>query len=201
MTACAGDTPDSLAAQKRHLRRQLRAGRRALTPRQRRWAAQRCTVKTLALPGLRRAHRVGVYLHHGAELATTALITALQQRGTRVYVPVTGGESTLRWVALTRHTPLARGHYGIRVPRRSSPRSLLNRLQYLVVPLVGVDRHLNRLGAGGGYYDRLPRRPARVPRWLGWAYTQQCVDEVPQAPWDRPLDALITDRRPAWPTG
>ena len=49
MTACAGDTPDSLAAQKQHLRRQLRAGRRALTPRQRRWAAQRCTVKTLAL--------------------------------------------------------------------------------------------------------------------------------------------------------
>ena len=77
MTACAGDTPDSLAAQKQHLRRQLRAGRRALTPRQRRWAAQRCTVKTLALPGLRRAHRVGVYLHHGAELATTALILSL----------------------------------------------------------------------------------------------------------------------------
>jgi 5-formyltetrahydrofolate cyclo-ligase len=199
MTASAGDTFDSLATQKLQLRRQLRAQRSALTPRQRLLAARRCTRKTL--PRLRGARRVGVYLHRGAELDTHELIGALLQSGRQVYVPVTSHQHSMQWVALTRLTRLVRGQYGIRVPRPKTPRALLNRLQWLVVPLVGVDRELNRLGAGGGYYDRLPQRPHRLPRWLGWAYAQQCVDSVPQAPWDRPLDALITDWRPAWPTG
>lgn len=204
MTACAGDTFDHLdtaALRKQHLRRHLRRQRRLLSPRQRRLAARRCTVKTLALPGLRRARRVGVYLHHGAELATTALIAALHQRGIEVYVPVTRAEGRMLWVALTSRTRLARGRYGIRAPRQNRPRIPLSRLQWLVVPLVGVDAQLNRLGAGGGYYDRLRDNPQHLPRWLGWAYAQQCVDQLPCEPWDRPLDALITDRRPRWPTG
>lgn len=163
MTACAGDTFDHLdtpALRKQHLRRHLRRQRRLLSPRQRHLAARRCTVKTLALPGLRRARRVGVYLHHGAELATTALIAALRQRGVEVYVPVTRAEGRMLWVALTSRTRLAHGRYGIRAPRQNKPRIPLNRLQWLVVPLVGVDTQLNRLGAGGATMTACVTTPA-----------------------------------------
>lgn len=201
MTACAGDTFESLAMQKHSLRRQLRKRRQSLTPRQRRWAARRCTQKALNHPVLRGASRVGVYLHHGAELATDGLISALQRRGVQVHVPVAAARKHMMWVKLTPHSPLKKGRYGITVPRLKHPRALVSRLQVLVVPLVGVDRSLQRLGAGGGYYDRLPKQPHRQPRWMGWAYAEQCVPPLPREPWDRPLNILITDRRPQWPTG
>ncbi len=201
MTACAGDTFESLAMQKQTLRRQLRKRRQSLTPRQRRWASRRCTQKALAHPTLRGASRVGVYLHHGAELATDGLISALQQRGVQVYVPVSAAQGQMTWIRLYRHSPLKKGRYGITVPRLKCPRALISSLQLLVVPLVGVDRSLQRLGAGGGYYDRLRQNPQQHPRWMGWAYAEQCVAPLPREPWDRALNILITDRRPQWPTG
>lgn len=157
--------------------------------------------KALRNPKLAAARDIGVYLNTPREARTGRLIRALQQRGQRVWVPVTDAAHRLRWVRYRPGTPLRRASLGITEPPVRRPRLPYRRLQWVIVPLVAVDATLNRLGAGGGYYDRLPQRPHGRPRWLGWAFAAQCCAPLPREPWDRPLHHLITERRPQWPTG
>ena len=62
----------------------------------------------------------------------------------------------------------------------------------IIAPMVGFDRNLNRLGQGGGYYDR---SFARLPDALriGLAWSAQELDAVPADPWDLPLDMVLTE--------
>ncbi len=63
---------------------------------------------------------------------------------------------------------------------------------YLLVPLLAFDRSGNRLGYGGGFYDRTL---ARLPRAIavGCAFSAQELDAVPVAEYDAPLHAVATE--------
>jgi 5-formyltetrahydrofolate cyclo-ligase len=65
----------------------------------------------------------------------------------------------------------------------------------LLIPLVAFDRRLNRLGYGGGYYDRTIKK-LRIHKpilTLGIAYACQEITEIPVGPNDVPLDKIITE--------
>lgn len=62
----------------------------------------------------------------------------------------------------------------------------------IVAPLVGFDRAMNRLGQGGGYYDRAFARYPDALR-IGLAWSAQELDQVPADPWDLPLDFILTE--------
>lgn len=62
----------------------------------------------------------------------------------------------------------------------------------IIAPLVGFDRAMNRLGQGGGYYDRaFARFPDALRVGIGWS--AQDIDAVPADPWDLPLDIIMTE--------
>jgi 5-formyltetrahydrofolate cyclo-ligase len=76
---------------------------------------------------------------------------------------------------------------------------LPQQLDAVIVPLLGFDNNGNRLGMGGGYYDRSfafrkQRRAWRRPLLIGVAYSFQQVDAIQTEPWDIPLDAVITEQ-------
>ena len=62
----------------------------------------------------------------------------------------------------------------------------------VIVPLVAFDENGNRIGHGGGYYDRFLKKYPRAKK-IGLAYELQKIDEVPAEPHDVPLDAVITE--------
>lgn len=70
------------------------------------------------------------------------------------------------------------------------------RPQVLIVPLAGFDRAGNRLGYGGGFYDRtLEMLRAEGPTVaIGLAYAVQEIRAIPCEPTDQPLDMIVTDR-------
>jgi 5-formyltetrahydrofolate cyclo-ligase len=71
-------------------------------------------------------------------------------------------------------------------------------LDIILLPLVGFDRSGNRIGMGGGYYDRTlafvaaGNRPA--PTLVGLAHSSQEVSSVSTQKWDIPVNQIITDR-------
>ncbi|WP_207262738.1 5-formyltetrahydrofolate cyclo-ligase [Desulfovibrio sp. Huiquan2017] len=68
------------------------------------------------------------------------------------------------------------------------------RPQIALIPGVGFDRQGNRLGFGGGYYDRLLARDAmRDTLIVGVGHEFQLVDRVPTQPWDKPVHVVCTD--------
>ena len=62
----------------------------------------------------------------------------------------------------------------------------------IVVPLVAFDNRGNRMGMGGGYYDRMLKKISAECLLIGIAYDFQLIDNVPTESWDMPLDEVIT---------
>ncbi len=85
------------------------------------------------------------------------------------------------------------GGFGTSHPPADSPEL---RPEVLIVPLAGFDRQGNRLGYGGGFYDRtleLLRAGGPVVA-VGLAYAVQEIRAIPVEPTDQLLDIIVTDR-------
>ncbi len=70
-----------------------------------------------------------------------------------------------------------------------------SQLDLVLVPLVGFDNEGNRLGMGGGYYDRtfMFLKKAKKPFLLGTAFEMQRVERLPDEPWDIKLNGVLTE--------
>ena len=66
----------------------------------------------------------------------------------------------------------------------------------LLVPLVAFDKNLNRLGYGGGYYDRVIDKLSKKKNILkiGLAFSVQKINNVPVTKYDKKLDYIVTDK-------
>lgn len=177
------------------LRRELRARRRALTPAARRRAGRAALAKLRRLPAYRAARAVAIYLPQDAEIDPTALLV---NSAKGFYLPVLRG-SRLQFAPATAMR-LRRNRFGIPEPvgvRRERAAAL----DLVVTPLVGFDPAANRLGQGGGFYDRSfagLRWRRRRPRLIGLAFACQGVANLPVARWDVPLDAVVTEAGVVW---
>ena len=181
------------------LRRDMRRQRRALPVHERQQAALRLGRRLGQQLWFRRARHIGSYLPTAGEIDTLPALQRHWRRDTHLYLPVisTHPEVSMRMIGWIPGEQLLTNRYGIREPdpRRHQGRPLWA-LDLLLVPLVAFDAAGNRLGMGGGFYDRLlaglSRHPRR-PRLVGVAYRFQQVACIPVQPWDRPLDLVITD--------
>lgn len=201
MKIVVGDTASQPPSTKPDWREHLRRHRRGISRRAAALAAHRAARYLLNSPCLRNVRRCAVYLDNGSELGTKPLIAGLWRRGIAVYVPVIRPHHRLAWVRLRRHTPLRRGTHGIPTPRVGRPRCRVSSLDVIILPVLGFDARGTRLGAGGGYYDRLGQRPHHRPLRLGLAFASQRCTPLPFDAWDVPLRRVATDRRPPWPFG
>ena len=110
----------------------------------------------------------------------------------RVCVPViTGKGKPLQFHEWTAEGVMIDGAFGARVPRSGA----LLEPEVLIVPLVSFDARGNRLGYGGGFYDRTLEqlRARRQTIAIGFAYAAQEAETLPLEPTDQPLDAIVTE--------
>ncbi|WP_458525179.1 5-formyltetrahydrofolate cyclo-ligase [Onishia taeanensis] len=194
-----------IPTRRRELRRTLRRRRRALTPRQQRQAAKALCHRLRGLPELRRARRVALYLPNDGEIDPRPLIAWLERRGARVYLPVLAplAHNRLWFVRYHAGTPMVSNRFGIREPDTRHGAHRARRLpawalDLVLMPLVGFDDRAQRLGMGGGFYDRsfaFARQGGPRPRLIGLAHDCQRVPTLPVASWDVPLDAIASDAR------
>lgn len=115
-------------------------------------------------------------------------------------LPVVPGRAVPLVFRRWRGEPLVPGPFGTLHPADSQPVLVP---QILIVPLAGFDRQGNRIGYGGGYYDRtlqLLRETVPVTA-IGLAFAVQELPEIPAEPFDQPLDVIVTDRGQVHPQG
>ncbi len=84
--------------------------------------------------------------------------------------------------------------HGLRSPRDSQPLPPRS-IDLVVVPGLAFDTHGNRLGRGGGFYDRFLSRLRHGATSVGLAFDFQIVDTVPADERDVSVDLVVTDRR------
>nr|WP_256365901.1 5-formyltetrahydrofolate cyclo-ligase [Solimonas sp. K1W22B-7] len=177
------------------MRREFRRLRSALTPAQRRRAAEQAARRLARTSLFRRARHLALYLSHGSELDTGPLLRCCHAAGKAVYVPRVLDGQRLRFERLVEDMPMQRNRYGIREPALRGARRGAARMDLVLLPLSAFDTQGHRLGAGGGYYDRaFAARRSGGPRLVGYAYALQQAAALPAEPWDVRLDAVVTEK-------
>ncbi|HEX7374508.1 MAG TPA: 5-formyltetrahydrofolate cyclo-ligase [Steroidobacteraceae bacterium] len=186
----------------RATRRRLRKLRASLPGDERRMA-ERAIVRHLnALRVFRPGARVAVYLAMPGEVNLQAGLASAARAGTLLYAPriISRRRLAMNFLPLEAGQATATNFFGIVEPM-SGPSRRLGPLEFdtIVVPLLGFDRRGVRLGMGAGYYDRAlrrrldPSRAFRRPRLVGVAYACQELPSIDAAPWDVPLDYVVTE--------
>lgn len=183
-------------------RRRLRSQRRNL-PRQQRHVAALQVARQFPLASVFARHqRIALYLASDGEIDPMRLLERLLAAGRQCYLPVLNRHRRrpLRFAEYLPGMPMLANRYGIPEPA-VSPAQMLSaqELDLIMLPLVGFDSVGNRLGMGGGFYDRslafmLHRGRFRRPRLIGLAYQFQCLDRLEDRPWDVPLDGILTEQ-------
>lgn len=190
---------------RQQLRQQLRAQRRSLSPRAQSAAATALNEqlqRTITSPCT-----IACYLANDGEIDLGVALHAFAQKAVKITLPVihpfTGKHLVFQHYTST--TTMTTNRFGIVEPAPNCTAiHLLCEHDYLLLPLVGFDKKGNRLGMGGGFYDRtlanLEQRPHRRPTLIGIAHDCQQVAQLPVEQWDIPLDKIITPTQRIIPT-
>lgn len=192
-----------MRGERTELRRQLRQARRALTPLQQRKASQQLLRQLAQHPLYRRSRHIAFYLANDGEIDPGLLMQHARRLGKHCYLPVLSEwpANRMHFQRLLSDQRWTTNRFGIREPRRnSSLQARPWRLDLILMPLVGFDKNGNRLGMGGGFYDRTfafrqQRQHWRGPHLLGLAHHCQKVSQLPAASWDIPLDGIVSDQQ------
>lgn len=178
------------------IRAEMRARRAALDDDDQAAATMAVLTRLARMAVVRTARTVAGYRAVRGEVDIEATLVFLAEAGATVTTPRVVGEH-LEFVVTDEATPTSAGSFGIPEPAEGQVIPL-DRHDLVLVPLVAFDSAGNRLGQGGGYYDRafaattgrkLPDRPVRV----GVAHSFQQISDVPTEAWDVSLDAVVTE--------
>ncbi|MDH2432300.1 5-formyltetrahydrofolate cyclo-ligase [Pokkaliibacter sp. MBI-7] len=188
-----------LEQQKQQLRRQMRRLRRSLSAQQQRHAARSLVRRMAAHPTFISSKHLALYLSNDGEIDPRPLIHKAWSMHKHVYLPVLHPLNAHRMLFqhYTADTPMVRNRFGIEEPRFDvSAQRPAWTLDLICMPLVAFDASGNRLGMGGGFYDRafaFLHRGYLSTRMVGLAHQGQEVPQLPVASWDIPLQGIMTD--------
>ncbi|MCS6809177.1 MAG: 5-formyltetrahydrofolate cyclo-ligase [Bacteroidota bacterium] len=176
--------------------------RNALTAREREYKTLQIVELLCAQEWWHRARTIHTYLSFGTEVSTAQLRECAWKAGKRILAPIVQRTSkSLLHAEITPQTVLLPDSYGIPTPQTPDnvePHQIMDAHDCIIVPLVGFDAQLYRIGYGKGYYDRflqhVSTKNAAKPRFVGLAYAVQYSAELlPVEEHDIRLDSIITE--------
>jgi 5-formyltetrahydrofolate cyclo-ligase len=177
---------------KASLRRRLATARSAVPDAERATAARLLRDHVLEMPEVSAAGTIAAYYSVGTEPDTHSLVFALWKRGSYVVLPVLLPDGDLDWASYEGPDSLAPGPRGLLQPVEAvrGPGTVA-RADVVLVPALAADASGNRLGRGGGSYDRaLARVGGQVPT-IALLYDGELLDHVPAEPHDRQVRAVV----------
>lgn len=132
------------------------------------------------------ARNVGIYLSFGSEPVTDVFVTGAKAAGLTLFAPRTGAESTMEFARLEGATESSELGFLQPVGEVIQP----DELDLIVAPALSLDAFGNRLGRGGGFFDRyLERFEGPIAAVV---YEHELVPELPSESHDRPVQYAIT---------
>lgn len=184
------------------LRQQKRSTRRSLTCEQQKQASLDLCQQLINRPEIKKSQAIASYISNDGEIDLAAFHQWCWKNGKSIYLPVLHpfSKGNLLFLKYEQNTIMHSNKYGIIEPKLSITLVRpINRLNIIIAPLVAFDEQANRLGMGGGYYDRtlmpiftLPK--ANQPIILGVAHECQKTDIMDVQSWDIPMTKIITDQ-------
>ena len=135
---------------------------------------------------------LGGYYPFNYEIDDLHIMQTFEKKNFNIALPIIRKDNQMNFFKWSFKDPLRINKYGI--PEPLSSKLLIPDI--LLVPLVGYDDNLNRLGYGGGFYDRYIEKIEKNKKVLkiGLAYSYQKLQIVPTNQYDKKLDFIITEK-------
>lgn len=153
------------------------------------WALQALPAQNPEGPdGSRKPLVIASFKAKGREINPSALESMLRARGHTLVWPRVQHDG-IHFLADDATPPFLPGSYGLLEP---NPKATALEPALILLPLIGFDRKGQRLGQGGGYYDRVLSRRRGQCLSVGLAFDCQGVDELPVEAHDLPMQAILT---------
>ena len=135
---------------------------------------------------------IGGYYPSNYEIDDLELLDLLKKKNFKVSLPIIKKNNQMNFYNWSRNDPLKINKFGI-------PEPLASKIIYpdiLLVPLVAYDSYLNRLGYGGGYYDRYIEKIEKIKKVtkIGLAFSFQKISSIPINQYDKRLDFIVTEK-------
>ena len=140
-----------------------------------------------------KSKKIGLYFPIGSEVCTIDLIEILRKKKYIISLPVLGKNFDMSFYEWSKNNPLNINKFGIPEPLRSKkviPSTL-------IIPLLAFDINLNRLGYGGGFYDRIINKLEKSKKILkiGLALSCQKINKVPTDKFDKKMNYIFTENK------
>jgi len=141
---------------------------------------------------IQNARKIGGYYPSNYEIDDLEILDVLEKKNFKISLPIVKENNQMNFYGWSKKDPLKVNKFGI-------PEPLSSKILYpdiLLVPLVGYDKDLNRLGYGGGFYDRYIEKIDKIKKVtkIGLAFSYQKVKSVPIDQYDKKLDFIITEK-------
>ena len=135
---------------------------------------------------------IGGYYPFNYEIDVMKVLNKFEKQNYIITLPKIKKNSQMDFFYWSTNDPLVVNKYGI-------PEPTSTKIKYpniLLVPLVAFDSNLNRVGYGGGFYDRYIKRIKKNQKiiTIGLAYSFQKIKKIPVNKYDNKLDFIITEK-------
>ena len=142
----------------------------------------------------KKARGIFIYIGFGSEINTKVIIEDALKKGKEVYVPKVKGKEMLL-IKIDSLENLVTSSYGILEPIGDNNNFDVDKLDLLVMPGVAFDNSGNRIGYGGGYYDRFLEKNKTNAEKIALAYEFQILNLINNEKHDVKVDKIITEER------
>ena len=135
---------------------------------------------------------VGGYYPYNYEIDVTKILEELEKQKYQISLPKIKKNSQMDFFCWSIKDPLLINKFGI--PEPTSNKMVIPSI--LLVPIVAFDKNFNRIGYGGGFYDRYIKKIKKIKKitTIGLAYSFQKIREVPTNQYDMNLDFIVTEK-------
>ena len=136
---------------------------------------------------------IGGYYSYNHEVDLMKVLEKFEKNNYEISLPKVKNNSQMNFFHWSVKDPLGINRYGI-------PEPTSHKIKYpsiMLVPLIAFDKYFNRIGYGGGFYDRYIKKIRKIKKviTIGFAYSFQKVNKIPIKEYDVTLDFIITEKK------
>ena len=135
---------------------------------------------------------IGGYFPVNNEIDDLEILKKFEKKKYKICLPVVKKKFNMDFYNFSFSEPLIVNKYGIPEPKKTN----IVYPDVILVPMVGFDKNLNRLGYGGGYYDRIIEKLMKKKKILkiGLAFSRQQINNLPISKYDKKMDYIVTEK-------
>jgi len=135
---------------------------------------------------------IGGYFPINNEIDDLEILKKFERKNFTICLPAIKKNFDMNFYNFSFNDPLTVNMYGIPEPQKTN----IIYPDIILIPMVGFDKNLNRLGYGGGYYDRIIEKLMKRKKILkiGLAFSRQQVNNLPISKYDKKMDYIVTEK-------